>query len=406
MKRIFISMLTVSAIVLASCSSDENTKDEIVTPTTYTFLREGATSVSFSGQTTRIAMAEELTTALKESSNTEAALKAMFAHVEGDADFSDAALNASSKSIRSKVAASTDLFSANTTDATAIKEAFDAWISEQVTAVFPNYEVFAEAGVAGQLQESGGGSTRYINGKGVELNQILAKGLIGGLMTDQILNNYLGTAVLDGDSNINVQDNDTDTLADGENYTNMEHKWDEAYGYLYGAETDAAIPTYGTDGEGADSFLNKYLTRVEADSDFAGITGDIYNAFKLGRAAIVAKDYNLRNEQAAIIRAKISEVIGVRAVYYLQVGKGLLTTDKAAAFHDLSEGLGFVYSLQFTRQPNATVSYFTKTEVDSYLSDLLDTGNGLWEATTADKLDEISEKIAAKFSFTVAEAAN
>ena len=47
-----------------------------------------------------------------------------------------------------------------------------------------------------------------------------------------------------------------------------------------------------------DSFLNKYLSRVEGDSDFAGIAEEIYNAFKLGRAAIVAKDYTTRNVQA------------------------------------------------------------------------------------------------------------
>ena len=38
----------------------------------------------------------------------------------------------------------------------------------------------------------------------------------------------------------------------------MEHKWDEAFGYLYGAEEDETAPVLGVD-----SFLNKYLDKVE-----------------------------------------------------------------------------------------------------------------------------------------------
>ena len=140
----------------------------------------------------------------------------------------------------------------------------------------------------------------------------------------------------------------------------MEHKWDEAYGYVYGASVDPANPnaTIGDD----DSFLNKYVGRVEDDADFTGIADDIYDAFKLGRAAIVAKNYTVRDEQAAILREKISQVIAIRAVYYLQQGKASLeagTVDYASAFHDLSEGFGFVYSLQFTRNSDSTAPYLS-----------------------------------------------
>jgi len=399
MKRVILSMLAVSALVFSSCSSNEDSPISNVTaPTTYKFERNGNTTVSFSGQTTRIKMATELTSALKNPAKTEVELNGMFAHAEGNADFSDVDLNASGKSIRSKVAASTDFFAANTTDANLIKGKFDSWITEQVDVVYPNWAVNAVAGTAGKLEQNNG-SARYINGKGVELNQIFGKGLIGALMSDQILNGYLSLAVLDAGTNI--ADNNAGTVAAGKDYTTMEHKWDEAYGYLYGTEVDAAVPVLG-----ADSFLNKYLGKVETDADFAGIAKIVYDAFKLGRAAIVAKDYTLRNKQAEIIREKLSEVIAIRTVHYLQAGKTLLATDKAAAFHDLSEGLGFLYSLQFTRKPNSTSSYFTKAEIDGYLSDLLDTGNGLWEASTENTLDAISTKIAAKFNFVVAENVN
>ena len=216
-------------------------------------------------------------------------------------------------------------------------------------------------------------------------------------MTDQILNNYLSPAVLDAGDN--VTKNDNDILADGKDYTTMEHKWDEAFGYLYGLEEDETAPELGVD-----SFLNKYLDKVEGDSDFAGIANDVYDAFKLGRAAIVAKNYTVRDEQVEILREKISMIIGIRAVYYLQVGKTNLGVDNASAFHDLSEGFGFVYGLQFTRNSMTDAPYVSKSMVDGYIDTLM-TGNGFWDVT-AETLDQMSEDIAAEFGFTVDQAAN
>ena len=396
MKKLSL-ILTITSLFFMSCDSD---KDPIVdpepteAPADYSFLRNGATTVFYSGQSTRIAMGQEFGSALKDETKTELQLDAMFNHQAGGTDFSDASLNASSKNIRSKTAASTDLFSANTTDATAIKNQFDAWIAEQVSDVFPNWSADASAGSAGKIQEAGGGSTRYVNGKGIEINQAINKGLIGGLMADQMLNNYLGSAVLDAGTN--VADNDAGILVDGKNYTTMEHKWDEGFGYLYGAD-DQENPTLG-----ADSFLNKYLARVEGDTDFQGIAATIYDAFKLGRAAIVNKDYLTRDAQVAIIRENVSKIIAIRAIYYLQQGKANLGTDWGSAFHDLSEGFGFVYSLQFTRKPGTSSAYFSTSEVNGFISTLT-SGNGLWDIT-ADQLDTMSDTIAARFGISVAQA--
>ena len=399
MKKIALSLFVIGSI-LTSCSSDddnntEGTENNVVVPATYEFTREGNSTVSFGGQTTRIQMSEELISALKDNTQTEPILDGMFAHVEGEADFSDANLNASDKSIRSKTAASEDYFKANTTAANAIKADFDTWIASQASEVFAAWDNDATAGNAGKIQEGGGGSTRYVNAKGLEYNQAVNKALIGALMADQILNNYLSPAVLDAGAN--RADNDAGIVVDGKAYTTMEHKWDEAYGYLYGNEANPAEPVTN-----ADSFLSKYLFRVEGDADFAGIAEDIYEAFKKGRAAIVEKNYTVRDEQAEILREKISEIIGVRAVYYLQQGKKNLGSDNGSAFHDLSEGFGFIYSLQFTRQPNTTEPYFTKTEVDAFIATLT-AGNGFWDIT-AEQLDTMSNAISAKFNFTTAQA--
>lgn len=396
MKRIVLSLFIIGS-VLTSCSTDDDNTvvvPQVEAPATYNFERNGTTTVSYDGQTTRILMGNEFVSALKDNSKTEAELNGMFTNTGNY--FSTSDLNETSKNIRSKTAASKDFFAANTTDANAIKAEFDGWIANQVNDVFPNWNVDATAGVAGKIQQAGGGSTRYVNAKGLEYNQAVNKALIGALMADQILNNYLSTVVLDEGSS--RADNDADVTVEGENYTNMEHKWDEAFGYLYGTD-DAMAPQLNQD-----SFLNKYLQSVNSDDDFNTIAAIIYDAFKLGRAAIVAKNYTVRDAQAEIIREKISKVIGVRAVHYLQTGKAVLGSDNASAFHDLSEGFGFVYSLQFTRKPGTTAPYFTKSEVDGFIAQLT-ADNGFWDITGA-TLDTMSEAIAARFDFTVEQAAN
>ena len=408
MKKILLNSIIASSMILASCSSDDDTPVDpgttVTAPDTYVFERDGASSVSFSGQTTRIKMAEELIDALLDNTITDANdIISMYNHQEGDADFSDADLNAASNQIKSKIGDGVDYFSNNAVEAAEIRQDFEDWITAQVDEVFPEWDETATASVAGGIDEFGG-TTRYVSAEGVEYNQIIGKGLIGALMLNQIINDYSSVLLLDAGTNI--ADNDAGTLVDGKTYTLMEHYWDEAYGYLYGNEADTAVPNFEGD---ADSFLNKYLDRVDDDADFDTFEEDVYNAFKLGRAAIVAGDYDLRDEQAAIIRDRLSQVIGVRAVYYLKAGQSILETepiDYASAFHDISEGLGFIYSLRFTQKPDSVEPYFTKAEVDAYLDDLFRGGNSLWDAGTADKLGTIAQEIADEFEFTLDQAAN
>jgi hypothetical protein len=401
LNKLFI--ITLTSLFIVSCSSKNDS--EVDAPATYDFTRNSESTVSFTGQTTRILMASELISAMTDFDNsTEQKLLRMYRNQTadgGNADpFSNTALNSATKNVKSKVAASTDYFSSNTTVSAELKNQFETWISNQVEEVFPNENVFAAPGQPGQIAD--GSSTRYVNGKGFEYNQLAGKSLIGALMTDQILNNYLSTSVLDAGTN--REDNNSGTLVEGANYTNMEHKWDEAYGYLFGVSTNLSdpLPTLGED-----DFLNKYLGRVEGDEDFAGIAEETFNAFKLGRAAIVAGEYDVRDKQAEIIRENLSIVIAVRAVYYLQSGKNALdqgTPDYGAAFHDLSEGYGFIFSLQFTRVPGSDSPYLTKTDVDGFLAQL-EEGNGLWDVTP-ETLDNISNEIAAQFDFTIEESAN
>lgn len=399
----FAFILTTA--VFFSCEDDETVVDTVnptesevtlVTPATYSFERDGESTVSFSGQTTRIQMAEELVSSMLEfDTATEESLLDMFANE--NAPFNSETLNASDKNIKSKVAASADYFSDNTATSSEIRAFFESQLSAQIAEVFPNEMTVAAAGIPGQIADAE--NTRYVNGKGLEYDQITTLGLIGALMGDQILNNYLSPAVLD--QGTNIEDNNNGILVEGESYTDMEHKWDEAFGYVYGASPDVANAnsTIGLD----DSFMNKYIGRVEGDSDFEGIAQEIFDAFKLGRAAITAQNYEVRDAQAAILREKLSEVIGVRSVYYLQQGKNAFEAGQlGTAFHDISEGYGFIYSLQFTRNPDTDSPYFSREEVTAFL-DQLEAGNGLWDISQ-ETLTEMSEAIAARFDFTVEQA--
>ena len=85
MKTITLNFIAL-LLLFASCTEDKVDPIEdnpVVAPATYSFLRGGVESVQFGGQTTRIAMASELISSIKDNTKTEAQLDAMFAHVEG-----------------------------------------------------------------------------------------------------------------------------------------------------------------------------------------------------------------------------------------------------------------------------------------------------------------------------------
>lgn len=400
MKNLKFLSIALAGLLLTGCKNDDDSPiTQLDVPATYSFARDGQSTVSFGGQSTRILMVNELASAFTDFDNaTQESMMSMFNHQAGASDFENAELNASGKNIRSKVAASSDYFSTNSALSEEIKADFEAMISSQANTVKPNHESTASAGVAGQVVV--GEKTRYVNAKGVEENQLFAKGLIGALMTDQALNNYLSTNVLDAGSNID--NNNNGVTAEGKPYTKMEHKFDEAYGYIYGGDvTNEANPTASESAH--NSYLHKYLRKVDSNENFTGIANDIFNAFKTARAAIVAKKYDVRDEQIKIIREKLSIVVAVRAIHYLQSGRDEIAAGQTtASFHDLSEGLGFLYSLQFTRNPSTNQPYLSHSEVEQLMGEIM-ADDGLWTVSTQ-TLDTISETIASKFNFTVAEA--
>ena len=367
-------------LFIISCGSDDdgNLPLEITVPDNYEFLRDGMSTVSFSGQTTRLNQVDEIYLALNSNTYNETQLDEMFTDGAG---FTDSALNGTGKNVRAKTSAGCAAGSSAT------QAQFDAQIADFANNVVPAWSNDASAGIAGKLTDAS--RSIHVNAKGHEIDQTFVKGLIGGMTLDQIVNNYLQPCQLESGSR--KDDNTNGVLSSGKNYTDMEHKWDEAFGYLYGQEEDAKRADLGSAPNGKGTTLNKYFKKIN-DSNQPGIAEIVFNSFKKGRAAIVAGDYQVRDAQANIIQIHLSKVIGYKAVDYLNGYMSKMAAGNTAdAFHALSEGYGFIMSLQFTNN-GSNVPYFTKAEADAMLAKIDD----FWTVQDSDLTSMVND-IKSKF---------
>tara|TARA_B100000989_G_scaffold291626_1_gene266333 strand:+ start:1883 stop:3079 length:1197 start_codon:yes stop_codon:yes gene_type:complete len=398
MKKFYTIFILILSGLLYSCNDEsedtvdlvdetedttdpDTTEPTLVIPETYSFNRDGTSSVSYTGQTSRLEMAAEMGNHLNDETITKTELEAMFNEGTG---FDNSDLDGSGKKLGNKTASSSKASST-------VKSQFDSLIVYFTRDVAPAVAnaTDADSAVAGIYTDPGAdGRTVKINAKGHEINQLFIKGLMGALVADQIIWGYLTTSKLDGGTN--KADNDAGTLVDGKSYTTMEHYWDEGFGYLYGMDTDISNSSI----EGSDVLVSKYLAKVDGSS-LPGIAKEIYDAFKHGRAAIVAGDYTTRDQQAEIIKTKISHIIGRKAADYLKSGASKIKDGKwADAHHALSEGWGFILSLQFTKNPSTGEPYYSNTEVNQMLNDI----DNFWAVSTTD-LESMASSIESKFGF-------
>jgi hypothetical protein len=103
----------------------------------------------------------------------------------------------------------------------------------------------------------------------------------------------------------------------------------------------------------------------------------------------------VRDEQAEIVKTKLSQIIGRKAADYLRSGAGKINDGTwADAHHALSEGWGFVLSLQFTKNPDTGTPYYSNAEVNSMLSVIDD----FWTVSPSE-LETMATEIETKFGF-------
>lgn len=325
MKKLLLSTLTL-ALAFTSCKKKETTPEPEPTPTpslptyavptSYTF-----TNANFVSSTQRIAMLGEITTYIKSSHTTTAAiqptlsaqkLKDMYANAASQ--FTDATLNASGIQLKDKTG-SAFFYPAE------LEGYFDDCQPASITAAANPTTTTASSGVKGKLISP----TRavLVNGNGFEYKELAEKGIMGTMFYYQAMNIM---------ANIVTYDNATITNSS----TAQEKAWDEAFGY-FGVPVSFPTSTVGLKNWG--SYCNSVNVAIGSNSV-------IMNAFLKGRAAISNKDNAARDEAKNAIISTWEKVAAAKCISYLKSAKNNLT-DPATLHHNLSEGYGFVVAFKY-----------------------------------------------------------
>lgn len=342
MKKTFFKSAVLSAALLTSvtsCKKDNNEEEGGNTPTTptqttYEFTRDGQTSVSYSGQTTRLAQMKEIVSYMKDVAKGEVVITdngdKLLGMINGEG-FENADLNKtnSGKDLYSKINAS--------------EQAFFTYAHEQFVLSSASANVDATNNSAGVLTSRNGEKKFLVDANGVEWLQIIEKGGMGAIFLDQAIGNT-------GYSE-KVKTDDNEVIIDGKNYTQMEHHFDEAFGY-FGVPTD--YPT-----KKADAFWGKYCDKQDDAYGLNSIVQDFINA----RVAIVTKDNASRDASIVEIKNKWGKLSAAQAVTYLNDYKNKFADDKASALHALAEGFAFVYDLKFIELSAQKLSSSQVTEL-------------------------------------------
>ncbi|PHI21864.1 DUF4856 domain-containing protein [Lewinellaceae bacterium SD302] len=315
----------IFVLLFTGCDDDDNgSQPDLQVPTSYNDFE----NVSYDGQTQRLAQMTEITAYMK-SANTSgveldaARLQAMYANAEG-AMF--AGTYDDSKQLRSKTLSS-------------VQADFESYFDN--IALASTSDVAAADGVAGVSVSQDGTKQYLLNENGVEYTQVIEKGLMGACFY------YQATAVYMGDERMNV---DNEVIEPGEG-TEMEHHWDEAFGYFgvpeaFPVDTDGAV------------FWGKYCNDRDA---LLGTNAELMNALLKGRAAITADRLDLRDEAIDEARNAWERVVAGTAVHYLNSTMSNWD-DFALRAHAQSEAVAFIYSLKFNEDKT-----LTNAQVDDYL---------------------------------------
>ncbi len=386
-RRLSIRLAPLSLVMALTCCTKDSTPDP-TSLSSYEHIRNGVSSVDFSRQTAILGMAAEIKVQVADYENPigQSGLRNLFSNNDGQGGAFPGALSSVTESVGSKIAVSLDYFSSNAAATAKIHDDFDKYFAMR-EAIHDQKETEAQKGTAGFIAYTfeGEDQRRHVSAEGFEVQEVYSKSSFGALQLDQILNHHLTKA--------RTADNEQPVV--GKSYTEMEHHWDQAYGYLYGLTDNPGLPDSG---QQFGSSMHAYVDILNDAPGVVGIRDDVFSAFLKGREAIVNKDYQERDRQIAILRETLSTAMAYRGVYYMQGAKEILADAGGAAFHNLSEAYGFIYALQFSRKPDAAEPYLTASEVGDLLAKLIP----LWDLTPAD-IDEISEAVAARFSFTVAD---
>jgi len=356
MRKYFSLGLSVALLTgVTSCEKSEViSQNQLDIPATYKFERNGQTSVSYSGQTDRLNQLAEmkamLQTADAGSIVSEIDLLDMYANTGGDANgnftFS------SSKQLKNKT------FDLDQTY-------FEGMLKSAAAASTDGSNgVLASMGTAGLITRGGNNSTILVDEKGFEFTQVFEKGIMGGVFYYQIVNVYLTDDKI-GDA---VDNENVDSV---KNYTDMEHHFDEAFGY-FGAPVDFSSDYQGTE---SPRYWAKYSNST--DAVISGMNTSIMDSYKTGRSAIVANEHTIKTSQVSELNTYFGQLAAASAIHYANEAKA--TTDQGDLLHVLSECYAFTRALRYA---NPNQREFSPTEVETLLTNTFN--DNLWLVKASD----------------------
>ena len=363
--KLFPLYLICTVLVISSCKkkgcTDENAlnynseakKDDgsctfHELPSSYSFTDgSGNSTVSYSGQTDRLNQLVEMSNYMSNGINSAldaTALKDMFRNDgnNGGGNFSFS----STKQLANKFFPS---------DSTLMIGWFDSLANASV-----DFAATASNGQAGTL--TSGTTTFLFDDKGFEYSQMITVGITGGTILYQATDVYLGSAKMGVNNSIAV-----DSL-NGMYYTEMEHHWDEAFGY-FGAPID--FPNNVADA----LFWAKVCNARDAA---LGSNSAMMNSFLAGRTYITNNELDSRNSQIQIIRTTWERIAARTALAYLQAASTSMS-DQAWLFHYLTKAYAYMQILTYVTLETRVISF---TQIQGIRDNRL--GNNLWDVTAQD----------------------
>ncbi len=240
----------------------------------------------------------------------------------------------------------------------------------------------ASEGQAGYLPD--GTKKRYVTAKAVEPNQLIAKGLIGAYQ----LKNF-NRCVMEG-----VRAKSAKARAEALN---------KAVVYLLG---DLKFGKTKDDFKAEGNSFGKYLMSISTKEG-----GKYFGLNKMLEAEITKAYTTVADGKGYIqclskIGAYANTVVAFRGLHYIAGYTEKLREEGGMTghnVHELSEGLGFIYSLQFAYKFAEHGKYYLSADDAKAVANV-----DLWaeakDKSGASLLDKIAEKVVNQFDFTLAEA--
>ena len=382
-------MYTITlSILFIGCESDDtvsSTDTTVDIPITYSFdsrFNTGESSVSYSGQVVRNLLIAEIKSSIGTAST--ATLNSLFNN-----DDSAAVISGTNTTFHS---ISTKNLSGKISGASVI--GFDVTPTELMTGWF----------------DLVGGTTPVQVVEGMHMDQLIGKGLLG------MVAYYQGTSVY-----MDKIDTDTNTQDGTSAYSDMEHHWDESFGYFGAARDYGTMTDDDKKGSGGSDYLTqknfdwaKYAAKRDACTSCpsaGNFATNIFNAYLKGRALITAEATltDIQAERQTIVD-NWEKVIAANIVHYANKVDALITAGGADFDCSLdnscqkywSEMMAFVLCLQYN-------SYSTLVTSDhEYLLTNTDIPPSASEGTTyqTTNLTNLKSKLGTLFSFDADDLAN